>query len=91
MKIRFANLIKGLRELGDDVTVFTPCVNPPKTFHGADVVPVRGFPLPFYRSDTLLLSLGVSVRVIASLIKRRPDVIHVSTPGKREKGRGVCV
>ena len=56
-----------------------------------DVVPVRGFPLPFYRSDTLLLSLGVSVRVIASLIKRRPDVIHVSTPGMRERQGGMCV
>lgn len=37
MKIRFSNLIKGLRELGDDVMVFTPCVSPPKTFHGAKV------------------------------------------------------
>lgn len=35
MKIRFSNLIKGLRQLGDDVMVVTPCINPPKTFHGA--------------------------------------------------------
>ena len=35
MKIRFSNLIKGLREVGDDVTVVTPCINPPRTFHGA--------------------------------------------------------
>ena len=39
MKIRFANLIKGLRQLGDDVMVVTPCINPPKTFHGAKVRP----------------------------------------------------
>ena len=39
MKIRFANLIKGLRQLGDDVMVVTPCINPPKTFHGAKVLP----------------------------------------------------
>lgn len=39
MKIRFANLIKGLRQLGDDVMVVTPCINPPKTFHGAKVPP----------------------------------------------------
>lgn len=37
MKIRFTNLIKGLRDIGDDVCVFTPCVDPPKTFHGAKV------------------------------------------------------
>ena len=35
MKIRFSNLIKGLREVGDEVTVVTPCINPPRTFHGA--------------------------------------------------------
>lgn len=37
MKIRFSNLIKGLRQIGDDVMVVTPCINPPKTFHGAKV------------------------------------------------------
>ena len=37
MKIRFSNLIKGLREIGDDVTVITPCVDPPKTYCGAKV------------------------------------------------------
>ena len=81
MKIRFANLIKGLRELGDDVDVFTPCVDPPATFHGAKVHRVLGFPLPLYNSPTLLLSLGVSLRVLARLVARRPDVIHVSAPG----------
>lgn len=81
MKIRFSNLIKGLRELGDDVDVFTPCVDPPEHFHGAKVHKVLGFPLPLYNSPTLLLSLGVSLRVLARLVARRPDVIHVSAPG----------
>ena len=45
MKIRFANLIKGLRQLGDDVMVVTPCINPPKTFHGAKV-PGQEAPCP---------------------------------------------
>eukprot|EP00884_Botryococcus_braunii_P001798 jgi/Botrbrau1/11619/Bobra.0209s0010.1 len=81
MKIRFSNLIKGLRELGDDVMVFTPCVSPPKTFHGAKVIKVLGFALPFYKSPTLLLSLGLSLRVLWYLIAQRPDVIHVSSPG----------
>ena len=37
MKIRFLNLIKGLRDIGDEVTVVTPCISPPKQFHGAKV------------------------------------------------------
>ena len=45
------------------------------------VVKVLGFSLPFYNSPTLLLSLGLSVRVLWYLLTRRPDVIHVSSPG----------
>lgn len=40
-----------------------------------------GFKLPFYKSATLLLSLGLSIRVLYYLFKQRPQVIHVSTPG----------
>ena len=40
-----------------------------------------GFSLPFYKSPTLLLSLGLSIRVFWYLVTRRPDVIHVSSPG----------
>lgn len=81
MRIRFTNLIKGLRELGNDVTVVTPCIAPPKEFCGAKVVNVLGFNLPYYQSPTLLLSLGLSVRVLWQLLRHRPDVIHVSSPG----------
>jgi hypothetical protein len=42
---------------------------------------VLGFKLPFYKSATLLLSLGLSIRVLYYLFKQRPQVIHVSTPG----------
>lgn len=45
------------------------------------VVQVLGFSLPFYRSPTLLLSLGLSIRVLWYLLTKRPDVIHVSSPG----------
>jgi hypothetical protein len=45
------------------------------------VVNVLGFKLPFYKSATLLLSLGLSIRVLYYLFKQRPQVIHVSTPG----------
>lgn len=37
MKIRFSNLIRELRQLGSEVTVFTPCVDPPKSYCGAKV------------------------------------------------------
>ena len=45
------------------------------------VINVLGFSLPFYRSPTLLLSGGLSVRVLWHLLRHRPDVIHVSSPG----------
>ena len=40
-----------------------------------------GFKLPFYQAPTLLLSLGLSVRVLWYLMTKRPDIIHVSSPG----------
>lgn len=49
--------------------------------HATQVVNVLGFRMPFYKSATLLLSVGLSVRVLWHLLRRRPDVIHVSTPG----------
>ncbi len=45
------------------------------------VVNVLGFKLPFYSSPTLLLSLGLSVRVLYHLVTSRPSIIHVSSPG----------
>lgn len=58
------------------------CSTPPPayTVH-TQVVNVLGFKLPFYKSATLLLSLGLSLRVLYYLFKQRPHVIHVSTPG----------
>ncbi|GAX82120.1 hypothetical protein CEUSTIGMA_g9548.t1 [Chlamydomonas eustigma] len=81
MKNRFECLIKGLREAGDQVTVVTPDPEPPAEFCGAKVVNVLGFKLPFYSSPTLLLSLGLSVRVLYHLVTSRPQIIHVSSPG----------
>ena len=49
----------------------------------AQVISVLGFRLPFYKTPTLLLSLGLSVRVLWYLILSRPDVIHASSPGQR--------
>ncbi|PNW71812.1 hypothetical protein CHLRE_16g689150v5 [Chlamydomonas reinhardtii] len=81
MKNRFQCLIRNLREAGDEVRVFTPDPHAPSEYHGARVVGVLGFKLPFYSSPTLLLSLGLSVNVLWQLLTRRPDVIHVSAPG----------
>lgn len=47
----------------------------------SQVVNVLGFRMPYYKSPTLLLSLGLSVRVLWQLLRNRPDVIHVSSPG----------
>lgn len=44
MKIRFSNLIKELRQLGSEVTVFTPCVDPPESYCGAKVSPAAERP-----------------------------------------------
>lgn len=81
MQVRFASLIAGLRALGDGVTVVTPCINPPATYHGASVVPVWGAPLPFYKSPTLLLSPGLSFRLAWAMLTKRPSLIHASSPG----------
>ena len=58
MKNRFLRLIENLREMGDDVVVITPDRDPPKEYHGAKVIGLRGFVLPFYGTDTLLCSFG---------------------------------
>ena len=42
---------------------------------------VIGAPLPFYKSPTLLLGLGLSPFVFWRLLKCRPDVIHAAFPG----------
>jgi len=81
MKNRFECLIKGLRDAGDEVLVVTPDPNPPREYFGARVLNVLGLKLPFYKSPTLLLSVGLSIRVLYHLIMMRPDVIHVSCPG----------
>lgn len=63
-----------LRELSQDL-----CSN--GTSADFQVFGVLGFKLPFYQAPTLLLSLGLSFRVLWLLLRRRPDVIHCSSPG----------
>ena len=81
MKNRFLRLIENLVELGDEVVVITPCVDPPKEYCGSKVIGVKGIVLPFYGTDTLLLSTGLSGRVYRDFKEKKPDLIHCSTPG----------
>jgi sulfoquinovosyltransferase len=81
MKNRFLRLIENLAELGDEVVVITPCVDPPKEYCGCKVIGVKGIVLPFYGTDTLLLSTGLSGRVLQDFREKKPDLIHCSTPG----------
>ncbi|OUS49173.1 hypothetical protein BE221DRAFT_66306 [Ostreococcus tauri] len=81
MKNRFLRLIENLREMGDDVVVITPDRNPPAEYHGAKVIGLRGFVLPFYGTDTLLCSFGVSGEVWREFRERPPDLVHCAVPG----------
>ncbi|XRB20163.1 sulfoquinovosyl transferase [Pseudoscourfieldia marina] len=81
MKNRFLQLIRTLRGAGDEVLVVTPDPNCPEFYHGAKCQHVAGFRLPLYGAPTLLLSLGLSIRLFVNLWKLKPHVIHVSSPG----------
>jgi hypothetical protein len=48
--------------------------------HVTQVVGLAGVPLPFYRSDTLLLSPGITPHTWATLRDWKPDLIHVACP-----------
>lgn len=45
------------------------------------VYKLLGFKFPSYPTPTLLLSCGLSVRVLWHLIMTRPHIIHASSPG----------
>ena len=64
MKIRFSNLIKELRHLGSEVTVFTPCVAPPESFCGAKVSPVPNRPRQLSEQSELM-SCGNTYTVLS--------------------------
>jgi len=81
-KNRFENMIRYLREDGDDVMVFVPDRNPPPEFCGAKVMGVPGaFTPPFYRNKNYLLSFALSPTLFARLVDFRPDLVHVAAPG----------
>ena len=81
MKNRFLRLIENLREMGDEVVVITPDRHPPAEYHGAKVIGLRGFVLPFYGTDTLLLSFGLDGRIWKEFKENKPDLVHCAVPG----------
>ena len=81
MKNRFLRLIENLRDMGDDVVVITPDRNPPEEYYGAKVIGLRGFVLPFYGTDTLLLSFGFDGRIAKEFRENKPDLVHCAVPG----------
>lgn len=66
MKNRFECLIKGLRDAGDDVVVFTPDRAPPKEFHGARVCCTQ--PTCITTTTTLQMPGGRRARFPAPLL-----------------------
>jgi len=78
-KNRFENLIRYLREGGDEVLVITThSDNEPKEFCGAEVFQAKSFVFPFY---PLPLSLAMSPRIYNKVKAFNPDLIHCCSPG----------
>lgn len=77
---RFQEMLKYLKQAGDDVSIFTADSdpNPPKSFLGFPILTHRGFGLPLYNQVTITFDLAGG---IPKLLKSfRPDLLHVSTP-----------
>lgn len=81
---RFLALFQHLDKLGDSVEIITTEVvvekeKRPQTHLGFPVIYTKGFRLPFYRSMTV--SCDWTLVVPRVLLRYRPHVIHVTTPG----------
>ncbi|KAL8257372.1 hypothetical protein R6Q59_029413, partial [Mikania micrantha] len=74
-KNRFQNFMKYLREMGDDVMVFTTHEGVPEEFHGPKLVGSRRL------KCQVPLSLALSPRIINDVKQFKPDMIHTSSPG----------
>ena len=78
---RFKEMLKYLKEAGDDVCIITPddSESPPTEYLGFPIVSLKGFRLPFYNSITLSCDFSRSTKKIINDFK--PDIIHVTSPG----------
>lgn len=77
---RYKNLIRQLRNAGDEVLVIVPDNDPnaPTEFEGTRIVSIPGFRFPLYRLITLTFGLR---GLYSALRDYDPDVIHLTTPG----------
>lgn len=77
---RFKNLIRQLKDAGDEILVIVPDNDPkaPTEFEGVPIKNVSGFRFPFYNEITL--TFGIQ-GVYTAIKDFKPDVIHSTTPG----------
>lgn len=78
---RFNEMLRYLREAGDNVEVVTPDPEPeqaPKRRFGFKINNIRGFRLPLYK--LVLISFDFGGNALRAMQRFRPQLIHVTTP-----------
>ena len=77
---RFKEMLKFLKQAGDDVRVLTADKdpNPPTEFLGYPITTNRGFEFILYKHVTLTFDFNMATKKMIE--EFRPDVIHVSSP-----------
>ena len=85
---RFNELLRHLREAGDEVLIVTPDNAPdaPSEVCGYPVVTIRGFKFALYPRITLSIGFGSGILFGRPYLLQRvrefdPDLIHLATPG----------
>jgi len=82
---RFKELLRYLSKAGDDVDILTvdSKTKPeelPKSIFGYDIQHTMGFTFPLYNHISLTVDLP-EVKGLRMMEKKRPDLIHVTSPG----------
>ena len=77
---RFKEMLKFLRQAGDDVRVLTADKdpNPPTEFLGYPITTNRGFEFILYKHVTLTFDFNMATKKMIE--EFQPDVIHVASP-----------
>ena len=77
---RFKEMLKFLRQAGDDVRVLTADKdpNPPTEFLGYPITTNRGFEFILYKHVTLTFDFNMATKTMIQ--EFQPDVIHVASP-----------
>ncbi|KAI2505958.1 Glycosyltransferase Family 4 [Fragilaria crotonensis] len=82
---RFQEMLKFLKKAGDNVDVLTvdsktPAHDLPKSFMGFPIEHTLGFTFPLYNQISLTFDLP-EAKGAAIIERRKPDLIHVTSPG----------